>query len=404
MTKQDIITLVSDSFESAKNGNAVNVYDSIAPLHDDGSLPERSHYPFGWIIYYALHQTPDGEIEKRKRMLARYLRLDVAKPHKLHSMILTEAIRLHKDAKAMSFNRKTSTSGCFSIVRFSNLWDLGNLRPGDWRRKEYEGKQTGSTVEKLITCLVAELENSHIPASADITELADKAIAEFPDSVSILSQRATLHMLAGELHDSRSLLRKAIISAPGKFFLWSRLASTIDKKKDMNLYVALLHKAMDAPGPDKFKGRIRMDLAECWLSVNAFHHALWELLQTKKAYEANGWHLPKSFTAMLDRIPKDTVASNPEPLYRKTIHLADNEIYSGLSEVVAIKTFHKNPPADSRYGRPATAWRLTDEAGTNYWIQPHRYRINPDMPNGTRVAIKLHMGKPVAARLASGIS
>ena len=77
-------------------------------------------------------------------MLARYLRLQVERPHKLHSMILTEAFRLYKDAAEASFIAKNkegfnpvSDATRFSIVKFTNLWDLNNLRHGDWKRKEH---------------------------------------------------------------------------------------------------------------------------------------------------------------------------------------------------------------------------------------------------------------------------
>ena len=88
MKEEDFIRFVSDGFDRAKQGRALGTYDSVLALMEESPLPAKSHYPFGWIIYYALHQSPDNEITGRKRMLARYLKLNVTKPHKLHSMIL----------------------------------------------------------------------------------------------------------------------------------------------------------------------------------------------------------------------------------------------------------------------------------------------------------------------------
>ena len=44
----------------------------------------------------------------------------------------------------------------------------------------------------------------------------------------------------------------------------------------------------------------------------------------------------------MQRIPNDTIADNPEHIYRKVAHLADEEVYSGLPTVVMTKTYHKN--------------------------------------------------------------
>ena len=138
MNDSDLIKMISNGFESAKAGNAVKVYEHVAPFHDNGSMPIKSHYPFGWIIYYALHQSHDGNIDTRKRMLARYLKLQIKVPHKLHSMILTEAIHLYKDSKDAVYNNKSDKSVRFSIVNFFKLWNQDNLRPGDWNRKSLD--------------------------------------------------------------------------------------------------------------------------------------------------------------------------------------------------------------------------------------------------------------------------
>ena len=145
MTKEELSTYVSDGFEKAKRGEALEVYTTVCPYFDRGELPTSRHYAFGWIIYYAMHQSPEQEIAARRQMLGRYLKLSLVKPHKLHSMILTEAIRLRREADDK-----------FSLMKFLPLWNLANLRPGDWRRKEVDGKPVSSTVEKLITQYVNE--------------------------------------------------------------------------------------------------------------------------------------------------------------------------------------------------------------------------------------------------------
>lgn len=400
MNTEELANFISAGFEQAKAGDAARVYNAALPYLGDNRLPAKSHYPFGWVIYYALHQAGNAAIVDRKRMLAAYLKLEVAKPHKLHSMILTEAIRLYKDAKDKAYGRPAAEAPSFSILRFMDLWDYAHLREGDWRRKTLDDKTLGSTVEKLITVCVDELEASKAPAPERLTDIIDRALAMYPDTPALLSQRAWVHAAAGQDAQAKDLLRRALIIAPGKFYLWARLARLMEGPQSLTLRMALLYKALRAPGQEQFKGRIRMDLALAWLEKGYAPQAKWEADRVAEQYKAAGWHPAKALTEAQKRIPDGTVAENPEPLYRKIEHLADDEVYAALPEIAAAKTYHKNPgPAKPGYGKPAVAWRVTDAHNNSYWLQPHRFGLDPSLPMGTPILIRIHNGKPVKARL-----
>lgn len=417
MDSEQLSKFISEGFDSAKHGNAPSIYNQIASHLEAENIPHKSHYATGWIIYYALHQTMDKEIAGRKKMLANYLKLRVAVPHKLHSMILTEAIRLYKNAKDASFNYKSDIKDDdneandkgrkpenFSIVAFSKLWDLANLREGDWRRKEFNGKRLSSTVEKLITIYVDETEQTGKIPSDDLLAVLEKAESEYPDSANIMSQRAAVFSICGDKENAKRLMRKALLMSPGKFYLWSKLASLYDPQESPHLKVALLYKALKAPGPDQFKGRIRLSIADVLASRGAFPQALWELQRVKSTYETNGWHLPGNHATVSGKIPAGTVASDPTSIYRKVEYLADDEIFRHLPPIAVTKTFHKNPTPDSTgrgYGTHPTVWRVTDDHGHNYWLQPQRLNLSPDLPVGTSLIIRVHDGKPVKAEIPS---
>lgn len=404
--EEQLSRFISDGFVTAKNGNAEPIYRTAIPHLESGQMPPRSHYPFGWIIYYALHQQPSSQIEERKKMLANYLKLDVEKPHKLHSMILTEAIRLYRDAKDAAFNANGNSPTKFSIVKFAGLWNLKNLRPGDWKRKTFEGKEMSSTVEKLITIYVDEIESTQATPSQEFINVIDKILTAHSSSFTLLSQRASLHALAGENDKARDLLRKALLFAPGKFFLWSRLAMLYSPADDTRRHVALLYKALRSPGQEQFKGKIRLSLAKAMIAKEMYGMALWELDKVKQIYEGNGWHLPAAYAGEMAKIPAGTTASDPQSLYRKIEHAADEVVYEALPSIRVVKTYHKNPRANQaqqgngRYGMTAAAWRVTDADGNNYWLQPHRFRIPANLPEGTPLIIFLHGSRPVMARLA----
>lgn len=401
MDSNDIIKLVSDGFEKAKGGNALEVYSTVAEIHSNNRLPLKSHYPFGWIIYYALHQSPSCAIKPRKQLLARYLSLNVTKPHKLHSMILTEAIRLYRDASALASNpiqaanRPSFNPEKFSIVKFTNLWNLSYLRPGDHRRKEHEGKQLPSTVEKLITHYVDELYSSRTSPSEEFMMLSLKTLADNPASDNLYAQCARLYELTGERDKSVEMLRNAILAAPSKFYLWSRLADLLIKEKsNTRLTVGLLYKALKSPGQEDFKGRIHLKMAKVLADAGSQEYAKWELDIVKKMYESKGWNLPKLYDEVLSQLPSDTSAADPEPIYRKLGHLAEQYIFESLPELSVKKTYHKAPETSG--GKEA--WRVTDSQGNNYWMQPAKFKISDNLPLGSSLSIKVFNGKVVSCR------
>ncbi len=411
MNEREIIRLVSDGFEKAKGGDATNVYEKVAGLHDSGQLPDKSHYPFGWIIYYALHQSKQNEVAKRKRMLARYLKLNVEKPHKLHSMILTEALSLYKDSQDAIFSQKTRGVDVakreetrFSLVAFCDLWNLGNLRPGDWRRKDYEGNTLPSTVEKLITNYVDELSSTNKIPTPEFMEIVERALEEYPDSSNLSAQCAQLCVISGDTERAVVLLRNAILSAPTKFFLWSRLAELMNGEESRRLKIAFLYKALCCPGQEDFKGRIHLMLADALAEAGAYPEAMWEMTRVKEIYGRNGWHLPPRFKEIEKRMPVSTSPVDPAAAYRKVEKMADDFIYDGLPEIPVKKTYHKSATETAnRFGgrnTPLAAWRVTDGKGNNYWFNPGKFGVNEALPNNTSLLVKVHAGKIVKARLS----
>ena len=406
MEINEIIQFVSDGFERAKGGAALEVYASVTPYHDGNTLPIKSHYPFGWITYYALHQSPAHAIKERKQMLARYLSLQVERPHKLHSMILTEALRLYKDAAEVNpsvFSHKSSEKPNFSIVKFVDLWDLVNLRPGDWNRKEHEGRTLPSTVEKLITHYVDELYASRIQPSAAFLVMTERALKEYPDSANLYAQCAQLYELAGDTEHAIGMLRNAILASSSKSFLWSRLAALITDRDSLRLRVALLYKALKCPGQEDFKGKIHLGLAAALAEGGAFSQAKWELDYVKDLYGKKGWNLPRLYKETAKKIPSETQASDPASVYRKVEPLADDFIYESLPEIEVKKTYHKPGKENiDKYGKRRigqTAWRVTDREGNNYWFSPSRYNIPDNLPTDTSLKIKVFNGKIVKACL-----
>lgn len=394
VSEQALAQMISDGFDKAKAGDARKVYDAVHGC--SSKIPSRSHYAFGWIIYYALHQS-HGDISFRKHLLAEYLSLSTPRPHKLHSMFLQKAIQLYKDVKNAQFNAHGNSENHapgFSILRFIALWNLENLREGDWRRKEFNGKPMSSTAEKLITVCVDEADSSHILPDEKVMRVVEMAMHKFPDSASLLSQRAMLHILAGDVETAKTLLRQALVLASGKFFIWSRLASLIDINTQPRLRLALFVRALNSPGQELFKGRIHLQMAEVWASQGCFPQAVWELEKVKHLYESQHWHMPALYTKLRAAVPEDTVPENPAAIYKKLAGMTDAYVYELLPEISVKKTYHKAATSDT-----PIAWRVTDDNGENYWLQPHKFGLQADLPKGAALLIRVNNRKVVTARI-----
>lgn len=336
MNEKDVVGYISDGVERAKIGDAITVYDSIIANGYDTIMPVKSHYAFGWIIYYALHQSAKWAIKERKLMLAHYLRLNVPRPHKLHSMILTEALSLYRDCADIAcskfvpdFNHVTDGMR-FSIIKFMDLWGLDNLRDGDWKRKLYEGKYLPSTVKKLINRYSDELYSGRLIAGECFRALLSRALSEYGRSASVYAEGSKVYEVAGEKEKAINLLKKAIALSPKKFYYWSRLAGMLDGKDTLRLRVSLLWKALSCPGREEIKGRVHLSLAKCLAEGGAFAQAQWELKEVKKLYESHEWFLPREYKKTRQMIPAGTEASDPRPMYQKGEHMADEFIRGTL--------------------------------------------------------------------------
>ena len=390
----------SDRFEAAKAGQAVEIYNDIVARLGRRLPPEEStHYVFGWIIYYALHQSADSDIINRRKMLSRYVKLHVPRPHKLHSMIMTEAVRLSKDSGEQAFVQRKNPLAEFSFPKFLKYWDLENLRPGDWKRKEIDGKTTSSLVEKIITRYVSDTGDNHYDPSPAILKLVDEALEQFPDSANLKSQASDLLRKTEDGWErSLQLAREAVLLAPGKFYLWSRLADHIDHFEKPNLSFSLEYKALSAPGPKEYKINIIIALAAKLIDHKAYPQALYLLDQADEISKKQGWKISDLSRSMRSRIPAGTEPKDPTPGFKKIAHLADEFVYEALPSIAVTKTYHKNP-SESRYKNSPTAWRVTDATGHSFWFTPSRFGINPDLPLGTSLTIRVSADKIVHAVL-----
>lgn len=67
MNDFDIIKFISDGFEKAKSGDAINIYNKVARFEEINTIPLKSHYPYGWIITMRFISPPTMKSNQGKK-------------------------------------------------------------------------------------------------------------------------------------------------------------------------------------------------------------------------------------------------------------------------------------------------------------------------------------------------
>ncbi len=342
---QENASIVKDILRKAKEGIAKEVYECVSELHGQGKLDSYMLIDFGWIIYYALKQDNNSNIAYRKKLLFQYLKLNLERPSVLHSLILREAVRV-----------ENTTPLEFLFSKFLEMWGLKNLREDDWQRfKTDDGRKVSSTVEKVITAYIKEMDiTPNVIPTAEIKAIVDKALETFHDSEHLPRQKAHILLKEGDKDAAMQYLKKLLIRQPSKFYLWTELA---DLTEDSHLSISLLCQALCCENAKyDFVVKIRLKLAETLCAIGKYQEAATELAQYKKTYDLHAdWKIKEPYYSILAKIPTGVQARNHNRgFYNKNITRAIDYVYSAFEDTENQKKITGNiriiERADKRFG------------------------------------------------------
>lgn len=374
---------VKNAYENAKNGDdAFALYQQVASWHDDGTLDNRLYNTFGWLIYYALKQTDLKDATKRKRLLFKYLNLELPRPSMLHSLILGEAVKVEENTPLL-----------FRIRDFVRLWGLENLREEDWAQFKTDGGYvTPSVVEKLIKVYTRELKNDGVEAPEEFVALVDDALAKYPNNQYMPSYKADVLISLGRSQEALDYYKNMILLSPSKYYLYDRVADLVE---DIDLKIGLLSKALTSGADDDYLGAVRLKLASLLCRKNMGENAKYELDKYHEIYQKNRWGLKSSFLEMFNSLRFITSAANNDALYHEYAAGADEFIYSSLPSIVAVKVGEKKDEDRKRPGRMITTWILRTGNETIRLRKPTKFQLDRHTNNGTVFDVKLHEGRVV---------
>lgn len=363
--------LVQQAYAQAKAGNGEGAYATVSSIYNDGRLPDDQTNAYGWIIYYSLKQQSDNDVERlvveRKRRLMRYIELGLPSPSLLHSLILSEAVRIER-----------TTPLKFVLHNFFDLWGgSAKLRPEDWEQFEGEHGTLPSLVEKLVTVYVKEVVTDGRDPSEDFVALIDKALETFGNNQNLPRQRAQIYLHFNQKDKAIDLYRKQLKRNASRYSLWAELAALVE---DADTRLALTCMALSIKTKEDFLGKIRIYLAEQLCNRNEYALAAGQLALVRRCYERQGWHIPPTIAKVSDRIPAETAEADGRDFIRRhadeaNIYLYDNAIHTTLvksGETTDRKTQKRR-------------WWAADADGNRYSFDPRRLHLPGKCPDGTAI-------------------
>lgn len=366
-----------------ESGNAIAIYNNFASIYESGELHESLYGELGWLVYYALKNTPLSNADDRKKLLNTYLKLNLERPSVLHSLILSEAIKVEQNTPLQ-----------FRIRDFIRLWGLDNLRDDDWEQFHTDtGHTLPSRVEKLIGVFAKELKTDGVEAPEDFAALVDKALERFSNNQNMPYFKATVLMSQGRRDEAVEYYRDLILRFPSKSYLWGHLAALTD---DVDTKAGLLSKAITSGENEQFLGGVRLRMAALLLDkFNEAAHAKYELEKYRLLYQSLGWGLKPDFWNLYNRVDNVAAAEENDSIYSRFSPKAEDFIYSRLPEQFAVKVNDKQIEDRRRQGRRIQVWTLRTANGVVSLKKPASFGLDRRAKNGSVFSIRVHGGRIV---------
>ena len=374
---------LKEAIEIAKEGVITeNFVQRCYDLFANGNLNENLYHDFGWLIFYNLKNTPLNDVIKRKQLLHYYLKLKLPRPELLHSLILTEAVKIEKNTPLQ-----------FRIRDFMNIWGWDSLRTEDWKQyKSDNGNTILSLVEKLISVYAKELKSDNIHSSENFNDLVDKALERYPNNQYMPFYKATVLMSLGKKEEALEYYKQLILKSSSKCYLWNQASALLE---DIDLKIALLCKAISVERDESFIGGCRLNLAKAFIEKGLFSNAKYEIDKYRDFYTSQDWTLKQEFWDVVNLIPQETASADNQPLYNEYSSKAEDFIYSALPSISAIKIEDRQVDDKNHPGRKLTQWTLRSKEKILRLRKPSKFGFDNKMKNGVLFNIKVHDTKVV---------
>jgi tetratricopeptide (TPR) repeat protein len=314
---------ISKAKALSKEGRHAEAIAAYRKAFATGPGDKEAQNAFGWELFKHSKKLMAAEsvnLGAIKRNLNDYLKLDTEKPSLLHSCVLQLAAKLASQDK-------------FSMLVFSILWNLDNLRPEDYERfRAEDGKEYPSLAEKVIQQAGKEAAASgNAREHEHILPRLDAAIERFPDNVWLKLDKAKV-LLARDMDDEALAFGFAVAKAkPNDYWAWGLLGdivSSTDEEAALGCYC----KALSCPAEDKFTGKIRLKVARRMVESNNFSAAKLEVETVARSKKSEGHRIPEDAAEIASQpwFAETAAASSNRDFYKSKVPAAEALLFGSL--------------------------------------------------------------------------
>ena len=253
-----------------KDGKYRLALNKILPL-DINALDEFTSTTYAWVIYDAIRHGVFSHIDEFKKGLNNYLRLPIAKPDLVHSLILAETIKFLKDKNINNFN----------FVIFLKMWGVDNFRPEDYKEEKFKAND-GKIITYsplIIKALMAgadylrEAQN----INGDITWFMEflKIIADKYNHIWLKRDYALIMHKFDKNSQAIEIYRSLLADLGDKSYFWDEFGDFV-YSSDMHMAKNMYIKAVSL-NKDDFVAGIRLKLAKTLYNLKKLEYAKFEL-------------------------------------------------------------------------------------------------------------------------------
>ena len=302
----------------------------------------------GWEIYEAIKALFDAHkddikkvnLREVKQFLCNYLKTEnITKPSLLHSLILSQALKLYKAHKT-----KDKVNTAIDIVAFVKLWNLDYLRNGATHDESdfipFESTQPSPNGKKInFMSLAQKITRAVLKESVDRKDRQSieyflpylNKVIEFKkeDIIWALFTRADAYVFLQEYEKAKKDMIVVIEHKSKDTWAWDTLAtifSFVDKDMEFACYCKTLSLVLSQEQED-FIGQIREKFANLLIKRQNLPAAKYELEQVFKCRTKNSWEISQDFMIQLKSLENIQSSKDNKALYAEFSPLAEKCVF-----------------------------------------------------------------------------
>ena len=373
----------------SKQGKHEEAARTYADAHANGSLEPDDRKSWGWELYRLikgeLEGKPDDElsspvVQRVKRHLNTYLKLEIGGPDLLHSLMLRQALRLTK-------------GNHLKVLPFLRLWNPDEFSDEDFERQTgKDGKIYPSLVEQVIQAAASEAaESDRADERHFILPHVQIVMKRFTDNVWLKLNLTKLLRGMGRIDESLKLAVEFAREKASEYWAWELIGDLVPN--DNNLKRSCYSKALSCSQDEDFVGKVRLKLAAL---IEESHpaEARYEVERMIAHRTLAGYQIPREALSLAERL----AAFSPTP--------TDRAFYVGLSDAAEALLFSHLPWTDAclgdvftiegRDGQKARRRRRIYVKGNPFAIElslPDNHTDIRGLPEGTPIKVQYESSK-----------